>query len=111
MTNTNPPINYNWEFSDMEHSVYDGLTATPWWKVTLAAAKSIKTVGIINRDDCCPERISRNIVTVGNNASPNLNPACISEYVMTDGGYYMCPSPMVGTTFGIYVYGSGVFNF
>jgi len=109
MTTTNPPINYNWDNSDMIHSSYTS-TSQPWWKVTFTSTVSIKTVGIISRDDCCAYRVSRMIATVGYNANPNSNPTCIYEYTMTDGGFYMCSSIMQGNVFGFWMY-ADYFNF
>jgi hypothetical protein len=41
-------------------------------------------------------------VTVGDNANVRINPVCIALGTMPDGGWYPCPSTMIGTTFGIY---------
>ena len=93
MNPSNPPINYNWDYSDMIHSSYAS-TSYPWWKVTFTSNVSIKTVGLLSRDDCCMSRASRMIATVGYNTNPNANPTCISEFTMYDGGFYMCSSVM-----------------
>ena len=50
------------------------------------------------------------IATVGNNDNPKLNPTCIHEYTMTDGGFYMCSSIMKGNVFGFWIY-ADYYNF
>ena len=49
-------------------------------------------------------------VTVGNDADVTLNPTCVSVGTMIDGGWYFCPTSMIGTTFGVYTK-SDYFNF
>ena len=94
MTTTNPPINYNTDFSDVICSDHISTSNPyPWWKVTFTSTTSIKTVGIIN-SDFVDFKAKRMIATVGNNANPKLNPTCINEYTMTDGGFYMCSTIM-----------------
>ena len=41
-------------------------------------------------------------MTFGNGADVRLNPFCVTLSTMTDGGWYLCPSLMFGTTFGVY---------
>ena len=82
----------------------------PWWKVTFTSTTSIKTVGLLVSDYCCASRASRMIATVGNDANPKLNPTCINEYTMPDGGFYMCSSIMKGNVFGFWIY-TDYFNF
>jgi hypothetical protein len=53
----------------MVHSEYYS-TSRPWWKVTFTYTASIKTVGIISRDDGWQYRTSRMIATVGYNGDP-----------------------------------------
>ncbi len=42
------------------------------------------------------------VVTVGNNADVTMNPICVPLGTMTDGGWYLCPTSLSGTVFGIY---------
>ena len=41
-------------------------------------------------------------VTFGNNYDVTTNPVCVVKGTMTDGGWYFCPTAMIGTTFGVY---------
>ncbi len=49
-------------------------------------------------------------MTVGNNIDVTKNPTCVTEGTMTDGGWYLCPNSMIGTTFGVYTT-TDYFNF
>ena len=41
-------------------------------------------------------------MTVGNNSDVTQNPVCLTQGTMTDGGWYLCATSMIGTTFGFY---------
>ena len=48
-------------------------------------------------------------MTVGNNTNAALNPICVAMGAIIDGGWYLCPTAMIGTTFGIYT--TAILNF
>jgi hypothetical protein len=73
-----------------------------FWKVALSSPTSIKSIVFIGRDSCCLERIQKYIVTIGNNSNIKLNPICVELGTMSDGGWYFCPTPMIGITFGLF---------
>lgn len=61
------------------------------------------TTLFINRDDApYTDRLSDYTVTVGYNTDVTKNLFCVAKGTMTDGGWYKCPSSMIGTTFGVY---------
>ncbi|XP_078542752.1 fucolectin-5-like [Lissotriton helveticus] len=47
----------------------------PWWKVDLGQSQPIGSVVVVNRADCCPERLRGAEVRVGDNVNNN-NPVC-----------------------------------
>ncbi|XP_078542246.1 fucolectin-1-like [Lissotriton helveticus] len=47
----------------------------PWWKVDLGQSQPIGSVVVMNRADCCPERLNGAEVRVGDNVNNN-NPVC-----------------------------------
>ncbi|XP_039456012.1 uncharacterized protein LOC116319484 [Oreochromis aureus] len=50
----------------------------PWWRVDLLAVYKVSAVTIINRQDCCPERILGAEIRIGNSLDQNgnQNPSC-----------------------------------
>uniref|UniRef100_A0A8C5PU29 Fucolectin tachylectin-4 pentraxin-1 domain-containing protein n=1 Tax=Leptobrachium leishanense TaxID=445787 RepID=A0A8C5PU29_9ANUR len=54
------------------HTLYD---RPAWWKLDLKRSVKLKSVVIVNRQDCCPERLIGAQVKIGNSADGN-NPIC-----------------------------------
>ncbi|XP_025760580.1 uncharacterized protein LOC100706416 [Oreochromis niloticus] len=50
----------------------------PWWRVDLLAVYKVSAVTIINRQDCCPERILGAEIRIGDSLDQNgnQNPSC-----------------------------------
>jgi hypothetical protein len=69
--------------------------------VTFSQTTSIKTVLIDNRDDYAL-RSPTYIVTFGISAAVASNPVCVALAKITDGGWYFCPTSMIGKVFGMY---------
>ncbi|XP_019626120.1 PREDICTED: uncharacterized protein LOC109471278 [Branchiostoma belcheri] len=55
----------------------------PWWVVNLGNATSVGTVRILNRGDCCGERLQNFQVRVGDSQNFQLNQACGAIYTGT----------------------------
>ena len=51
--------------------------------------KHIQTVVIVNREDCCSDRLSNYDIRVGNNPNPWFNPKCNSQ-PLNLGGIFSC---------------------
>ena len=45
----------------------------PWWRVDLGARYKVKTVTVLNRQDCCEERINGAEIHVGDSLEDNGN--------------------------------------
>ena len=73
-----------------------------YWKITFSQPKPIKTALFCNREDGWTWRFPLYTATVGNNTDVTSNPPCAALGTMPDGGWYLCPTTMIGTTFGIY---------
>ena len=54
----------------------------------------MRTVFLENREDCCQWRIYRSSITVGASTDPFTNSVCAA--VVTDGGWYECPTILEG---------------
>ena len=50
-------------------------------------------------------------MTFGNNADVSMNGVCLALGMMTDGGWYLCPTKMFGITFGVYSTSTYVVSF
>jgi hypothetical protein len=48
----------------------------PWWRVDLQHQRTVQTVKVWNRSDCCGDRLNHWEVRVGNHGSWNHNPVC-----------------------------------
>jgi len=46
---------------------------SPWWRVDMGAIYDVGRINIINREDCCPERLDGAVLYIGN--TPSNNPA------------------------------------
>eukprot|EP00058_Branchiostoma_floridae_P015456 XP_002600944.1 hypothetical protein BRAFLDRAFT_79134 [Branchiostoma floridae] len=55
----------------------------PWWKVDLSRTYIIKKISILNRGDCCGERLKNFTVRVGLNEDFALNDQCGEMYTDT----------------------------
>ncbi|XP_029441961.1 fucolectin-6-like, partial [Rhinatrema bivittatum] len=64
--------NSHYERGSCSHT---GLDAVTWWRLDLLRNWKIRSVVLVNRGDCCPERLLGASVRIGN--SPyNTNPVC-----------------------------------
>jgi len=56
--------------------------------VDLEAVHHVQMIAVINREDCCPERLAGSELRVGNSTDPLENLSC--GVVVDDGGFYDC---------------------
>ena len=54
-TDGNPNTDYH--AGSCTHTVGEGVFNSPWWRVTLAAPRTLAVVSVTNRGDCCGERL------------------------------------------------------
>ena len=66
----------------------------------LSSVKSIQTVFVGNSEMELALRINPSRITIGNSSDPQLNPVCFND--ITDGGWYECPTPMLGEYISIH---------
>ncbi|KAM4688887.1 fucolectin-like [Discoglossus pictus] len=73
------------------HSIYE---KNPWWKLDLKTRYKIDNVIVANRKDCCPERLKRAEIRIGDSPDNN-NPVC---GIISDLNYLttFCCNGMVG---------------
>jgi YD repeat-containing protein len=75
----------NGNFSDTTATQYE---AQPWWQVDLGSVRSLGTIKLWNRADCCPERLSNFYVFVSdspfqsNSLTQTQNQAGVASYYM-----------------------------
>jgi len=91
-------------------SQYSGLSCThtkmevgAWWRVDLGHEKNVGKIIVVNRADCCAERLQNFEVRVGNVDSPKANAICHYRYLAPISGEktkLYCSRP----TQGRYVY-------
>ncbi|XP_038061373.1 uncharacterized protein LOC119732074 [Patiria miniata] len=63
--------------SDMAHCSHTvAQTSNPWWRVDLGADHCISKVEILNRGDCCSERLAGAVVRAGDSTTVTDNPTC-----------------------------------
>ncbi|XP_035684615.1 uncharacterized protein LOC118421436 [Branchiostoma floridae] len=55
----------------------------PWWKVDLAGVYTVNRVSILNKGDCCGERLRNVLVRVGPNQDITQNDQCGETYPTT----------------------------
>ena len=53
---------------------HTNLDNRPWWRVDLGASRTIKSVALTNRGDCCQGRLQKIDIKIGNVDSPTSNP-------------------------------------
>ena len=76
-----------------------GLETDPAFAYQMQSSHTVRTIFFGNREDCwCLDRIKTSQFTVGTNTDPTLNSSCSD--VVTDGGWYECPS-LVGDVISI----------
>uniref|UniRef100_A0A8C5PRP0 Fucolectin tachylectin-4 pentraxin-1 domain-containing protein n=1 Tax=Leptobrachium leishanense TaxID=445787 RepID=A0A8C5PRP0_9ANUR len=66
-----------------------------WWKLDLKRRVKVKSVVIVNRQDCCPERLIRAQVMIGNSADGN-NPICGTITDVSKASITLCCDGMEG---------------
>lgn len=52
----------------------------PWWRVDLQENINVGYVNVVGRRDCCWDRMSNYLITVGPNSNPRENLACPGNY-------------------------------
>ncbi|XP_064196414.1 fucolectin-4-like [Anguilla rostrata] len=81
--------------------------ANPWWRVDLLQVYTITSVTIINRGDCCGERINGALILIGNSLEQNgiNNPQCnmIGFLATGETRTFQCPQPMIGRYVTVYL--------
>ncbi|XP_029448211.1 fucolectin-5-like [Rhinatrema bivittatum] len=55
--------------------MHTGYDKNPWWQVDLQKSWKVKSVVVVNRGDCCSERLKGAEIRVGDRADNN-NPVC-----------------------------------
>jgi len=65
--------NSNWNGNTCSHTQN---SANEWWRVEFDGSKAINTVQILNRSDCCRERLSGVEIRIGDGPNPNDNELC-----------------------------------
>ncbi|XP_070554671.1 pentraxin fusion protein-like [Ptychodera flava] len=70
----------------------------PWWKVDLLMTYRIIRVHIVNRDDCCYDRLIGAVVRAGNDEDHLQNPICAEPIGLDNRGEIVinCPGRMLG---------------
>ncbi|KAJ1194897.1 hypothetical protein NDU88_004182 [Pleurodeles waltl] len=91
-------------YHDMSCSATNG-DLNPWWKVDLGKSQAIGSVVVVNRADCCPERIRGAEVRVGDNENNN-NPVCGTITDLSAGSVStLCCKGMVGRYVSVVITG------
>ncbi|XP_078665730.1 fucolectin-like [Branchiostoma floridae x Branchiostoma belcheri] len=79
---------------------HTNLEYQPWWKVDLGDTYVISHVTVINRGDCCGERLKDFMIRVGHNEDISKNEQCGDTYtdIPEDGAILdiQCTTPMSG---------------
>jgi len=65
--------NSNWGGNTCSHTQNN---PNEWWRVEFDGSKAINTVQVLNRSDCCRERLSGVEVRIGDSPNPNENEVC-----------------------------------
>ncbi len=79
---------------------HTGEEANPWWKVDLEEEHCISVVTILNRGDCCSDRLTNAVVRAGLKSDVITNPQCGSAVTADQaqplGGtiHFICDSPL-----------------
>ncbi|XP_066275447.1 polycystin-1-like protein 2 [Branchiostoma lanceolatum] len=66
-------------YQDGASCTHTRANSNTWWYVDLGSARSVGKVIIVNRQDCCSERLDPFRVHVGNSTTVALNPSCGDE--------------------------------
>ncbi|KAI8515636.1 hypothetical protein Bbelb_064490 [Branchiostoma belcheri] len=81
----------------------------PWWKVDLADIYTVNRVSVLNRGDCCGERLRNFMVRIGLNEDFTRNDQCGETYTGTphNGATVVvyCDQPMTGRYVSIQLIG------
>ncbi|XP_038071546.1 uncharacterized protein LOC119740350 [Patiria miniata] len=62
--------------SNIKHCSHTAYSANPWWRVDLGEDHCISKVRILNRGDCCSERLAGAVVRAGDSTTVTDNPTC-----------------------------------
>ncbi|XP_078542753.1 uncharacterized protein LOC144828451 [Lissotriton helveticus] len=77
----------------------------PWWRLDLGQSQSIGSVVVVNRADCCPERLRGAEVRIGDNKNNN-NPVCGTITDLSAGSVtVLCCKGMVGRYVSVVIKG------
>ncbi len=71
----------------------------------MGAERQIQTVVVINREDCCSERLANYDIRVGNSPNPWANPTCNNQS-LNNGGIFSCN--LTGQYLSITMNGRGI---
>ncbi|KAI8483458.1 hypothetical protein Bbelb_387900 [Branchiostoma belcheri] len=86
--------------SRLHECTHTNLEYQPWWKVDLGDTYVINHVTVINRGDCCGERLKDLMIRVGHNEDISRNEQCGDTYtdIPEDGAIIdiQCTTPMSG---------------
>ncbi|XP_078661338.1 uncharacterized protein LOC144905509 [Branchiostoma floridae x Branchiostoma belcheri] len=86
--------------SHLYECTHTNLEYQPWWKVDLGDTYVINHVTVINRGDCCGERLKDFMIRVGHNKDISKNEQCGDTYtdIPEDGAILdiQCTTPMSG---------------
>ncbi|XP_030045990.1 uncharacterized protein LOC115460340 [Microcaecilia unicolor] len=74
------------------HTLYE---VRPWWQVDLQQSWKIRSVEVVNRGDCCPERLQGAQIRIGN-CPDNNNPVCGTITDTSLGTIKICCNGMEG---------------
>ncbi|EDO25871.1 predicted protein, partial [Nematostella vectensis] len=84
--------------------------SNPWWRVDLQKSYVILRLFIVNRADCCGERLDNFEIRIGDSLENNGtdNPSCGSSYIIPHGGSksISCHTLLKGRYVNIWIPGS-----
>ncbi|WP_218577515.1 galactose-binding domain-containing protein [Phytohabitans rumicis] len=63
-----------WTGGSVTHTSDSPLDTNPWWQVDLGASRSVSTIKLSNRTDCCADRLRLFYVFTSNSAFTSTNP-------------------------------------
>jgi len=94
--------NPHFQARSCSHTV--GQSSGSWWSATLPARAAVATVRVLNRWDCCHERLDRWEVRIGDSEDPWQNPRCGGTQPAVSAGArrtVACEVPLEGRYLGV----------